>query len=140
MNRKHMLILVGLCMQMGQLVGQQSQPWLPQGDKIQSAWAAEVHPENPLPEYPRPQLVRENWQNLNGLCNYAIRPGKLDARPAHYEGKLLVPFAVESALSGVGRAVGKDSSLWYHRTVTLDNNLRKQRVLLHFGAVDWQCD
>jgi len=137
---KHTLILAALCLQIGQLFGQQSQPWQPKGDKIQSSWAAEVNPAHPLPEYPRPQLVRESWQNLNGLWNYAIVPGKLGTAPTQYEGELLVPFAVESALSGVGRTVGKDSSLWYQRTLTLDKKMRKQRVLLHFGAVDWQCE
>lgn len=139
-NMKHTLILLAVCLQAGQLVGQQSQTWQPKGGKIQSSWAAQIDPANPLPEYPRPQLVRESWQNLNGLWEYAIVPGKLGAAPANYEGQLLVPFAVESALSGVGRTVGKDSSLWYRRTVTLDKKLRKQRVRLHFGAVDWQCD
>jgi Beta-galactosidase/beta-glucuronidase len=138
---KHILVLGGLCLlQIGQLVGQPSQTWQPKGDRIQSEWATQIDPANPLPEYPRPQLVRENWQNLNGLWEYTIVPGKLGAIPARYEGQLLVPFAVESALSGVGRTVGKDSSLWYRRTIVIDKKLRKQRVLLHFGAVDWQCD
>src|SRR5690606_2283727 len=126
MNMKHKLILVALCMQMGQLFGQQAQPWQPKGDKILLSWAADVNTANPLSEYPRPQLVRESWQNLNGLWNYAIVPGKLGTAPTQYEGELLVPFAVESALSGVGRTVGKDSSLWYQRTITLDKKLRKQ--------------
>src|SRR5690606_16626170 len=139
MNRKHILILVGFCMQVGALIAQPSSSWQPQGNRVLSAWAEEVDPANPLPEYPRPQLVRANWQNLNGMWDYTIVPGKLGGMPARYEGEILVPFAVESALSGVGRTVGKDSSLWYRRTITLDKKLRKQRVLLHFGAVDWQC-
>ena len=138
---KSTLVLLGLAyLQIGLLVAQQPQAWQPVGDKIKSSWAAQINPANPLPEYPRPHLVRESWQNLNGPWEYAIVPGKLGAEPAIYEGQLLVPFAVESALSGVGRTVGKDSSLWYRRTITLDKALRKQRVLLHFGAVDWQCE
>ena len=105
-----------------------------------SAWAGNVKATHPLPEYPRPQLVRENWQNLNGLWDYAIVPGRLGAMPEQYEGKLLVPYPVESALSGVGKTVGKDSSLWYRQVVSVDKAIRKQRVLLHFGAVDWQCE
>ena len=128
------------CFQIGQSAAQQSQPWQPVGDKIKSSWAAQINPTDPLPDYPRPQLVREHWQNLNGLWEYAIVPGKLAAAPADYVGQILVPFAVESALSGVGRTVGKDSSLWYRRTIAVDKKLRKQRVMLHFGAVDWQCD
>ncbi|GGG83809.1 beta-galactosidase [Parapedobacter pyrenivorans] len=128
------------CFTIGLLSAQEPSAWHPVGDKIKSSWAATVDPKNPFPEYPRPHLVREHWQNLNGLWEYAIVPGKLGAAPGSYEGQVLVPFAVESALSGVGRTVGKDSTLWYRRTVTLDKKLRKQRVILHFGAVDWQCD
>lgn len=128
------------CFQIGQLNAQESQGWQPVGDKIKSPWAANINTASPLPEYPRPQLVREHWQNLNGLWDYAIVPGKPATPPGHYDGKLLVPFAVESSLSGVGKTVGKDSSLWYRQTVTVDNAIRKQRVHLHFGAVDWQCE
>ena len=82
-------------------------------DKIVTPWAEKVNPKAPLPEYPRPQLVRNNnWKNLNGLWQYAIVP-KTVAAPTKYDGQILVPFAVESALSGVGKTVGKDSTLWY---------------------------
>src|SRR5690606_10215745 len=107
------------CLQVGQLSAQEPKVWQPVGDKIKSPWAAHIEAANPLPEYPRPHLVRKQWQNLNGLWDYAIVAGKLGTAPNDYEGQLLVPFAVESALSGVGRTVGKDSSLWYRRTVTL---------------------
>ncbi len=128
------------CMQLGQLNAQESPSWRPAGDKIKSPWATHIDVAKPLPEYPRPQLVRAHWQNLNGLWDYAIVAGKLGAAPGNYDGQLLVPFAIESALSGVGRTVGKDSTLWYKQTVTIDKAIRKQRVLLHFGAVDWQCE
>lgn len=113
--------------------------WKPAGNMITTEWSAKVDPTNPLPEYPRPQMVRNAWMNLNGLWSYSILPSA-DAAPATHQGKILVPFAVESALSGVGKTVGKDSLLWYERSFTLPANFKKQQVLLHFGAVDWRCE
>ncbi|MDR0520359.1 MAG: hypothetical protein LBH00_00745, partial [Planctomycetaceae bacterium] len=113
--------------------------WKIAGDKITTSFAKDVNPDNPLPEYPRPQLVRNAWQNLNGLWDYAItEKGKTAAEK--YDGKILVPFAVESALSGVGKTVGKDKTLLYHRTFTVPKNgeWKNSRILLHFGAVDWE--
>ncbi len=142
------LVFTGVCcFQLSALQAQQPQSWQPVGDKIRSTWATQVDPANTLPAYPRPQLIRHglpsqlaNWQNLNGLWDYAIAPGKLGSAPTAYQGQILVPFAVESALSGVGKTVGKENSLWYRRTITVGKALRKQRVLLHFGAVDWKCE
>jgi len=111
--------------------------WKPAGDRIMTRWAAEVGPENALPEYPRPQLVRGDWLNLNGLWDYAI-VAKDAGRPSEWDGKILVPFAAESALSGVGRPVGAEKALWYRRTIAVPKMWRKGRVLLHFGAVDWE--
>lgn len=98
-----------------------------------------------LPEYPRPQLVRTNWINLNGPWDYALtgleaQAGDMPAQlSADRTGKIIVPFAIESALSGVRKLPGKDSLLWYRKKVSL---VRKpgQRLLLHFGAVDWRCE
>ena len=112
--------------------------WQPAGDKIRTEWAEQVSPENVLPEYPRPQMVRAEWQNLNGLWNYAIRPAGV--RPEAYDGSILVPFAVESSLSGVGRRLGADNELWYERTFAVPAKWNGGRVLLHFGAVDWKTD
>ena len=120
----------------GSLLAQQA--WKPVPGKIASPWAEKLNPAAPLPEYPRPQMVRSNWTNLNGLWQYAILPKTADAIPASYQGQILVPFAVESSLSGVGKTVGKDSLLWYRRTVSVPNSKNKT-VLMHFGAVDWQC-
>src|SRR5688500_7179055 len=121
------------------LVGAQSPTWEMVSGKIATPWAADVDPNHPLSEYPRPQMVREAWLNLNGLWDYAIRP-KETPEISEYDGKILVPFAVESALSGIGKMVGKENVLLYRHTVTLPASFKNKRVLLHFGAVDWKCD
>src|SRR5207248_10209521 len=92
--------------------------------------------------YPRPQMVREHWRNLNGLWEYAIRP-KAEGEPRESDGRILVPFPIESALSGVMKTVGDKNRLWYRRTfeVPTDGTWRgkDKKVRLHFGAVDWEC-
>lgn len=118
----------------------QEKKWTLIKDRIVTSWAEKVNPKAPLPEYPRPQLVRsQNWRNLNGLWSYAITP-KDQNDPVNYQGSILVPFAVESALSGVAKTVGKDSVLWYKNTITIPAEMKGQEVLLHFGAVDWQAE
>jgi beta-galactosidase/beta-glucuronidase len=134
----HCFILSTVLLSSSVLFAQTS--WKPAPVKISTPWAEKVTPQTPLPEYPRPQMVRGNWLNLNGLWKYSIIPQSSEARPSSFEGNILVPYAVESSLSGVGRTVGKDSVLWYERTITVPSNFRKGKVLLHFGAVDWQCD
>jgi hypothetical protein len=101
-------------------------------------WAAEVNPTNAHPEYPRPQLVRPDWLNLNGLWKYAIQSIGIEAPATNYEGDILVPFPIESALSGVRRPLDEISTLWYHRQFAVPESWRDKRVRLHFGAVDWQ--
>ncbi len=113
--------------------------WNIAGDKIITPWAATLDIKNVLPEYPRPQMVRKNWKNLNGLWNYAITPVQENV-PLSYDGKILVPFAVESALSGIGKSVGKDSLLWYHTSIILPASFKNKKTLLHFGAVDWKTE
>jgi hypothetical protein len=103
---------------------------------LMTRWAAEVNPSHPLAEYPRPQLIRTQWLNLNGLWEYAILPAGDDA-PSDYHGHILVPFPIESALSGVMRRLDASSALWYRRTLAVPQSWRGQRVRLHFGAVDW---
>ena len=115
----------------------QAQSWQVVPGKITTPWSEKVTPDNVLSEYPRPQFVRGNWKNLNGLWDYAVTPRSAN-NPAAYTGKILVPFAIESALSGVGRTVGKDSLLWYQTTFTRPAG--GKRVLLHFGAVDWETE
>ncbi len=114
--------------------------WKPAGDRIMTSFAEKVNPQQPLPEYPRPQMVRNTWLNLNGMWQYSISPASVQNIPATFDGNILVPFAVESALSGVGKTVGKDNVLWYQKSVTVPATFKNKRTLLHFGAVDWQCD
>jgi hypothetical protein len=101
-----------------------------------SRWAATVSPTNVHSEYPRPQFVRPEWQNLNGLWDYTITS---DTRrvPESFAGKILVPFPVESYLSGVQKRLDEQSTLWYRRKFTVPAGWQGRRVLLHFGAVDW---
>lgn len=113
--------------------------WEPAGNRIMTKWAAGTDPSCPLPEYPRPAMVRDRWQNLNGLWDYAIRPVS-EAAPDMFDGKILVPFPVESALSGVQREVGAENALWYRRTFTVPASWKGDRILLHFGAVDYMAD
>lgn len=124
------LALLATCTAMAQ--------WKPVEGRIMTSWAEEINPENVLAEYPRPQMVRSEWQNLNGMWEYAIAPR--GEKPASWDGEILVPFAVESSLSGVGKRVGKDNELWYSRTFTIPAAWAKQNIILHFGAVDWKAD
>ncbi|MDW7759883.1 MAG: glycoside hydrolase family 2 TIM barrel-domain containing protein [Acidobacteriota bacterium] len=111
--------------------------WSPAEGRIMTRWAADVDPVLPHPDYPRPQMVRNDWMNLNGLWEYAIRPAG-DPEPEAYDGHILVPFPVESALSGVKKAVGPDNRLWYRRTFRLPKGWDAKRILINFEAVDWE--
>jgi hypothetical protein len=112
--------------------------WKAADGPLATRWTKEVSPENALPEYPRPQMVRKNWTNLNGLWQYAIRPASED-KPSKWDGGILVPYPVESALSGVMKSVSPEQKLWYRRSFTWTRSEREPRLLLHFGAVDWKC-
>lgn len=105
---------------------------------LKSRWFDLVDRNCPLPEYPRPQMRREDWLCLNGPWEYAVTP-IADAMPQAFSGTITVPFAIESALSGVGRRLEPNEWLWYRRTVTLPQSFAGKRCILHFGAVDWQC-
>jgi hypothetical protein len=103
---------------------------------IVTRWAAEVTPENCWPEYPRPQLRRPEWLNLNGLWDIAIVPADAD-RPAQFPRQILVPFPIESRLGRLQGTLTPEDRAWYRRTFRLPAGWAGQRVLLHFGAVDW---
>ena len=114
-----------------------AQNWQPTGDKIKTRWAEKITPENVWKEYPRPQMVRPQWQNLNGLWEYAITSNKI-ANPEEWEQNILVPFALETPLSGVGRRIESNEVIWYRRSFELspENN---ERQLLNFEGVDYKC-
>jgi len=121
----------------GMVLAPAQEGWKPADGPLRTRWAKDVGPERALPEYPRPQMVRKEWLNLNGLWDYAIRP-KEEGKPGNWDGRILVPFPVESALSGVMKPVGEANRLWYRRTFEVPAGWAGKRVLLHFGAVDWE--
>lgn len=123
----------------GALAVQLHAQWKPVEGRISTQWSEQVNPDNVLPEYPRPIMERTEWKNLNGLWDYAIiEKGKYT--PSVFDGKILVPFAVESSLSGVGKTVGAEKELVYRRSFDVPSSWKGKRVLLHFGAVDWKTD
>jgi beta-galactosidase/beta-glucuronidase len=113
--------------------------WQPAGEQIKTEWAEKIDVNNVLPEYPRPIMERTDWQNLNGLWEYAITKAGA-SRPEKFEGQILVPFAIESSLSGVQKTVGSENELWYKRSFTVPSNWKNKQILLHFGAVDWRTE
>ncbi len=110
--------------------------WKPAPGPLLTRFAADVKPSKALPEYPRPQLAREDWQNLNGLWRYTITD-KDAPRPTQWSGQILVPFPIQSALSGVMTNVSETQRLWYSREFEVPRKWSGRRVLLNFGAVDW---
>lgn len=113
-----------------------SQVWQKKSAALQTRWAANVQADNVLPEYPRPQMVRPGWTNLNGPWEYAITSKDVSI-PIKYDGKILVPYPVESALSRVKKMIFPDELLWYQRTFAKPAAKKGERILLHFGAVDF---
>ncbi|MDH6306969.1 beta-galactosidase/beta-glucuronidase [Parabacteroides sp. PF5-5] len=132
--RKVTMLICALVM----ALGLQAQ-WKPAGDKIKTDWAEKIDPNNVLPEYPRPLIERSEWTNLNGLWDYAIAT-RGAAEPSAFDGKILVPFAIESSLSGVMKEVGETNELWYKREFTVPSAWKGKNVKLNFGAVDWKAD
>jgi hypothetical protein len=139
-NYRPMLLMAWV---VGILFGSSSLPtdaqaeWRMAAGRIPTRWAREVSPRRVLPEYPRPQMTRSAWQNLNGLWDYAWTDAPMSQPPATFADKILVPFPIESALSGVGKPSEPTKRLWYRRTFTIPAKWSGQRVLLHFGAVNY---
>ncbi len=111
--------------------------WRPANPRLLTAWASKLDPANVLPEYPRPQMTRARWQNLNGLWQFMTPSDSMSPMPFGRElsEQILVPFAMESALSGVARHADR---IVYRRTFTAPQIATGEKLLLHFGAVDWQ--
>ncbi|MCG8578982.1 MAG: beta galactosidase jelly roll domain-containing protein [Bacteroidales bacterium] len=135
MNIKTISILVLLYLAICQI--NYAQSWKPVGNKIMSQWAESVRPENAWRKYPRPQMKREQWQNLNGLWEYAISSNRAE-KPKEWLNSILVPYAIETPLSGVGRHISSDEVIWYRRKFSL--SLKKgERQILNFEGVDYKC-
>jgi hypothetical protein len=113
-----------------------AEDWQPAKGPLMTRWAKDVAPDTVHPEYPRPQMVRKDWMNLNGLWQLAIgKEGDAPPIGKTLEKRILVPFPVESALSGVMQRADR---LWYRRTFKVPESWTGKRTLLHFGAVDWE--
>jgi hypothetical protein len=138
---KGLLMLVAMLMGQGLSMLAADVGWQIKAGGLLTRWATNVSPVNALPDYPRPQMKRAQWLNLNGLWDYAITASPITASAAppseHYDGKILVPYPVESALSGVKQGLKSQDTLWYRRRFTIPADWIGPRVLLHFGAVDW---
>jgi len=136
MSRCRMLLIMLLTF--GWFAQAGSAEWKPAKGPLMTRWAKDVSPDRAHPEYPRPQMVRKEWKNLNGLWQYAVAE-TLDAPPAGKDlaDRILVPFPIASSLSGVGKRAQR---LWYRRTFTVEDSWTAGggRVWLHFGAVDWE--
>ena len=105
--------------------------------RLTTPWDKNVSPTHAWVHYPRPQMIRNQWKNLNGLWRYSI-VGKHAPAPHAYHGRILVPFPVQSALSGVAKNMGAGQQIWYQRTFTLPAAWEHQQILLHFGAANWR--
>ena len=112
--------------------------WKKKNGRMQTPWFEEVDPLNTFPEYPRPQMVRKDWLNLNGLWDYKITDAQTN-KISTYTGKILVPFPIESSLSGVMKPLLPKDRLWYRRIFRIPTEWNGNKILLHFGAVDWEC-
>ena len=126
--------------------------WKPIAKHIATPFAETVSPDNVLPEHPRPQMVREYWQNLNGLWDYPLEPvtfsattGLIDAptmtegdQPSNWQGQILVPFTIDAPLSGIMEVLTSDQRIWYRRSITVSEDWASKRILLHLQASDWE--
>lgn len=105
---------------------------------MKTRWTDRIDNNNPLPEYPRPQMERSDWMSLNGVYEYAIKGANCEWAD-NFDGEIIVPFAIESMLSGVEKPLLPSQRLWYKKMFSLPENMKGKNILLNFGAVDWQC-
>ncbi|OYP35032.1 sulfatase-like hydrolase/transferase [Rhodopirellula sp. MGV] len=135
--RKILLLALGLLC----CVPVQAADWSPVADSMLTRWGKQVRPDNVWAQYPRPQMKRDQWKNLNGMWDYAVTASG-SAKPDTFDGEILVPFAIEAPLSGVGKRLAEDEALWYHTSFDLSDLKRDSDspIRLHFEAVDYACD
>ena len=113
--------------------------WSPSGSKIKTKWGNNLDPKRVWSEYPRPQLERKDWLNLNGFWFYSITDIN-SLKPKKFDGKILVPFCVESSLSGVMKSLNEKQILWYFRDFEIPKEWKDKNIIIHFNAVDWKCE
>lgn len=140
MNAKMLALSICLTLSALSVYTAQAEDWKPAGGTLLSKFAGDLDPAAPHKDYyPRPQLVRAEWENLNGFWDYSIQPSAQQSMTAS-QGKILVPFAVESSLSGVAKRVGKENNLWYKTRFVVPQKWQGKRIMMNFGAVDWRCE
>ncbi|HSG68279.1 MAG TPA: glycoside hydrolase family 2 TIM barrel-domain containing protein, partial [Bacteroidales bacterium] len=136
MKKPFVLLLTAILFAFTACVDEKKPEWSPAPNPLMTRWAASVDPAGPWPEYPRPQMQREEWMNLNGLWDYQlVRKG---SEQGLYAGKILVPYPVESALSGIADSVGPGDMIFYRRYFEIPRGWTDKKILLHFEAVDWE--
>ena len=113
--------------------------WCPAGNKIKTKWGKNLDPKKVWQEYPRPQLERKQWLNLNGIWSYSITDVN-SQKPDNFDGEILVPFSIESSLSGVMKSLNEKQILWYYKEFEIPDNWKDKNIIIHFNAVDWICE
>ncbi len=136
MQKTIVLSVLILLISLPSCVKEKEAGWKIADNPLLTEWAADVDPAKPWPEYPRPAMLREEWLNINGLWQYAVT--LKGNEPAQWEGEILVPYPIESALSGVKRRISEDECLWYKTDFKLPSGWKDNRILLHFEASDWE--
>ena len=120
-----------------------AQQWSMKQARLMTPWSEQVDPNNVLPEYPRPQMVREQWMNLNGIWDFGKASAMEYNAAKSFDNKILVPFPIESAISGIMATdfkANRGQVFVYRRDFNIPSEMEGQNILLHFGAVDWECD
>ena len=113
--------------------------WCPAGNKIKTKWGKNLDPKKVWQEYPRPQLERKQWLNLNGIWSYSITDVN-SQKPDNFDGEILVPFSIESSLSGVMKSLNEKQILWYYKEFEIPDKWKDKNIIIHFNAVDWICE